>query len=102
MKVQLVTLDELPAEGSKIVSFFHKEVHVYLAGGAPRAVANVCLHLGGPLECIDGAFVCPWHGARFDMSTGEKTQGPAPKGARLMRLPTIVENGALFYVWGEV
>lgn len=101
MKVQLIALNAIPAEGSTIVPFFGKEIHVYRVDGVPRAVANVCMHLGGPLECRDGKFVCPWHGARFDMASGQKIDGPAPSGARLMRLPTVIENDALFYVWGE-
>ncbi|MCK5747278.1 MAG: Rieske 2Fe-2S domain-containing protein, partial [Oricola sp.] len=49
----------------------------------------------------DGAFVCPWHGARFDMTNGQKLDGPAPASARLMFLPTRIEGEELLYVWGE-
>lgn len=101
MRVQRIALNDIPEEGSTIVPFFGKEIHVYRVDGVPRAVANVCMHLGGPLECKDGEFVCPWHGARFDVASGQKIDGPAPQGARLMRLPTVIETDALFYVWGE-
>jgi nitrite reductase/ring-hydroxylating ferredoxin subunit len=101
MKHELIKLADIPAEGSVIVPFFGRELHVYLAEGRPRAVANVCLHFGGPLECRDGAFVCPWHGARFDRASGRRIDGPAPKDSRLMALSTRVEGDALFYVWGE-
>lgn len=102
MKVELIKIADIPAEGSKVISFFGKELHVYLAGGIPRAVANVCMHFGGPLECRDGALVCTWHNARFDMDTGQRIDGPAPANSRLMRLSTRIEGDALFYVWGEV
>ena len=35
------------------------------------------------------------------MATGERLDGPASKGSRLMFLSTRVEGEALYYVWGE-
>jgi nitrite reductase/ring-hydroxylating ferredoxin subunit len=101
MKVELAKLSDIPETGSILVPFFGRELHLYRVEGVPCAVANVCLHFGGPLECRDGAFVCPWHGASFDMATGVRTGGPAPRDARLMVLSTRVEGDALVYVWGE-
>lgn len=44
-----------------------------------RALHAVCPHTGGPLElgqlekdCVR----CPWHGARFDLETGQALSGP--------------------------
>lgn len=101
MKYELCKLAEIPETGTIIVPFFGREVHVYRIDGQVRAVANTCLHFGGPLECRDDKLVCPWHGASFDMATGERLTGPAPTNSRLMRLSTCEENGGLFYVWGE-
>jgi nitrite reductase/ring-hydroxylating ferredoxin subunit len=101
MKVELCKISDIPEEGSKIVPFFGREVHVYKVEGQPRAVANVCLHFGGPLECQAGKFVCPWHGAEYSMADGRRLKAPAPPNARLMFLSTRVEDDALHYVWGE-
>jgi nitrite reductase/ring-hydroxylating ferredoxin subunit len=101
MKVELCKIDEVPESGSKIIPFFGREVHVYKANGRPRAVANACLHFGGPLEYQDGEFVCPWHNAAYAMEDGSRLRGPAPRNSRLMFLSTRVEEGALHYVWGE-
>ncbi len=101
MKHELIKLKDIPPEGSKIVPFFGRELHVYLNDGKPKAVANACLHFGGPLECKEGKLVCAWHNASFDMSTGERLEGPAPKGSKLMALSTRAEGDALYYVWGE-
>ncbi len=49
MKHKLIKLKDIPTSGSKIVPFFGRELHVYLNDGKPKAVANVCLHFGGPL-----------------------------------------------------
>jgi nitrite reductase/ring-hydroxylating ferredoxin subunit len=100
MQHELCKVSDIPETGTKIVPFFGREVHVYKTGKSIRAAANVCMHFGGPLDCKDGKLVCPWHGASFDLATGERLDGPAPKGSKLMFLSTRVENDALFYVWG--
>ena len=101
MKHEICKLADIPAEGSIVVPFFGREAHVYRTGGRARAVANTCLHFGGPLDCKEGKFVCPWHNASFDMVTGERLTGPAAKDAKLMFLSTRVQGDALYYVWGE-
>jgi len=48
--------------------------------GALFAVTRRCRHLGADLAngSIDreGCLVCPWHGARYDVTTGRMTRGP--------------------------
>jgi nitrite reductase/ring-hydroxylating ferredoxin subunit len=83
------------------VPFFGRKVHVHKVNGKPRAVANVCNHFGGPLECQNSKFVCSWHGAEFSMEDGRRLQAPAPPNARLLFLSMRVEDGVLNYVWGE-
>lgn len=49
-------------------------------GEQVRAVGGLCPHLGAPLEqgwLHRGELVCPWHGSRFDLDSGEPTQGPS-------------------------
>ena len=99
MKFEICRVDEIPESGSKIIPFFGREVHVYRVNGKPRAVANICLHFGGPLECQDGKFVCAWHKAEYAMEDGKRLAGPAPANSRLMFLSTRVEDGVLNYVW---
>jgi nitrite reductase/ring-hydroxylating ferredoxin subunit len=102
MKHMICEIGDLPPEGdARVFPFFGREVQVWRSGDHVRAAANVCLHLGGPLECKEGAFVCPWHGARFNMADGRRIDGPVAANARLMMLPTKVEDGTLVYVWGE-
>ncbi|HEY5336227.1 MAG TPA: Rieske (2Fe-2S) protein [Mycobacteriales bacterium] len=50
--------------------------------GAPVAMDNRCTHRGGGL--VEGTRVgscveCPWHGSRFDLTTGAVTRGPATR-----------------------
>jgi nitrite reductase/ring-hydroxylating ferredoxin subunit len=101
MKVALCRVDEIPAEGTKTVDFFGRQVLVYRVDGAPKAAANVCMHLGGPLRHEGEKFVCAWHGAEFSCLDGRRLKGPARAETRLMFLPTRIEDGQLLYVYGE-
>ena len=50
------------------------------AEGQLFAVTRRCRHLRADLADgsidPDGCLVCPWHGARYDISTGRMTRGP--------------------------
>jgi Rieske Fe-S protein len=69
------------------------------AGDAPEReaarITNVCLHHGGPLSLEGDTFVCEWHGSTFEARTGKAISGPVRPDARLMMLPTRVEDGVL-------
>ena len=50
------------------------------ASGDLCAIANTCSHFGGPLaegEREGDIVVCPWHGSRFDVCSGDVEGGPA-------------------------
>jgi len=101
MKIPLCKLDEIPEEGTKKIDFFRREVLVLKVDGKPKAILNVCMHLGGPMKQEDGKLVCEWHGAEFDCRDGLRLKGPARRDSRLITLPTRVEDGTLNYVYGE-
>ncbi len=45
-----------------------------LPDGSVRALDNSCPHIGGPIvdgAIEDGCVVCPWHGWRFVLATGQ-------------------------------
>jgi nitrite reductase (NADH) small subunit len=82
--VKLTTESELPGEG---------EAREFKLGGKTVCVANVCLHMGGPLGqgYIDGSkIVCPWHGWEYEISTGALGDDPRSK---LAVYPLRIENG---------
>jgi len=72
---------ELPEDGMRRVEV--EEVGVLLSrssGGEVCAIAATCNHFSGPLEQgeRDGdTVVCPLHGSRFDLCSGEVIDGPA-------------------------
>ena len=57
---------------------------------------NACVHQGLTLDggmIDDGVLVCPWHGFRFEATTGECISAP---GAQLDQVPTRIDDG---HVW---
>lgn len=101
MKVPLCKLDEIPEQGTQKVDFFGREVFMFRVDGEPKALLNVCMHLGGPMQLKDGKLVCEWHNAEFDCKQGLRLKGPARRDSRLIFLPTQIEDGTLSYVYGE-
>jgi nitrite reductase (NADH) small subunit len=65
--------------------------------GAVRATGASCPHADGPLGdgFLDGQeVVCPWHGWRFDVTTGDCTR-PAAQ-ARIPTYPVRIEDGTVW------
>lgn len=79
--VKVATVDEVPLNGSLLVQYDGTEVALFNLNGEIYAIENVCTHDGGPLvegTIINGCEVmCPRHGARFDIRTGEALSFPA-------------------------
>jgi nitrite reductase/ring-hydroxylating ferredoxin subunit/uncharacterized membrane protein len=49
-------------------------------GDAILALHDQCAHAGGPLsggQIVDGSVECPWHGSRFELTTGHRRRGPS-------------------------
>ena len=77
---KVATIDEIPIGQAKVVEVSGSEIAIFNIGGSYHAIDNTCTHVGGPLSEgeIDGAEVtCPWHGAMFDVTTGQVLGPPA-------------------------
>jgi nitrite reductase/ring-hydroxylating ferredoxin subunit len=101
MRSALIRVDEIPQNGAVTVDLLGREVLVMLLNGKPRVFANVCVHHGGPLTLDGDTLTCQWHGAQYDARTGRVTSGPPRPDARLIMLPTRMEEGVLTYVYDE-
>jgi nitrite reductase (NADH) small subunit len=70
-------------EGSgKVVNVEGRSIALFRVKNDYFALANVCLHRGGPLGegNLNGSVVtCPWHGWKFDVRTGSFTIIPTLK-----------------------
>ena len=76
-----ISPSSMPEEG-KPVAVEHGDASILLARveGRVHACAGKCTHFGGPLEQgrqCGREVVCPWHHARFDVTTGRMTAPPA-------------------------
>ena len=75
--------DEVAPGQGKMVEVSGKKIALFPVEGAIYAIDDTCTHRGGPLSegVLDGKEVtCPWHGATYDVTTGEGLGPPAPKG----------------------
>jgi 3-phenylpropionate/trans-cinnamate dioxygenase ferredoxin subunit len=101
MRNALIHVNEIPPNGAITVELLGREVLVMLLNGKPRAFANACMHHGGPLALSGDTLTCQWHGAQYEARTGRVIAGPVRPDARLIMLPTRVEDGVLTYVYDE-
>lgn len=64
--------------------------------GEVFALENLCSHDGGELgegSLIEGQVMCPRHGARFDIKTGDAKSMPAAVG--IGTYPVKIDQGAI-------
>jgi 3-phenylpropionate/trans-cinnamate dioxygenase ferredoxin subunit len=60
------------------------------------AFTDNCTHISGPLnegELQGCVITCPWHGAQFDITTGQVLRGPARQS--LMTYPVKIEGESI-------
>jgi nitrite reductase/ring-hydroxylating ferredoxin subunit len=78
------------APGSEIlVELDGEPIALFNVDGTYYAIGDTCTHSGGPLSegDLDGEVVtCPWHGAQFDVKTGEAMSPPATEPVRSYRV----------------
>ena len=73
-------LSELPAGTGKQVTINGQTIAVFAEGERVFAIGGICPHRGAPLSegmCQQGQVVCPWHAARFDLTSGQNLCPPA-------------------------
>ncbi|RPI45873.1 MAG: non-heme iron oxygenase ferredoxin subunit [Betaproteobacteria bacterium] len=86
--------DELGAGQWRLVEVDGTRIAVFNIEGAYHAIEDVCTHDGGDLAsgCLEGdVIVCPRHGARFSVRTGEALSAPAYEPTATF--PVRVERG---------
>lgn len=94
--VKVATRADLPIGASHAVRVGDTSLALFNVNGSLYAIDNICPHAGGPLargtlSGPDGAIVvCPLHGWRFDVRTG---QSPHLRGEHLRTFPVrVVED----------
>lgn len=98
MKENEFRAGDLQPGQTKLVQLDGQGVAVYNVGGTFYATADECTHRGGPLSegDLEGTVVtCPFHGSRFDVTTGKVVRGPADKPVQTFR---VVRDGEIVRV----
>ena len=79
--VKVAETKDIAAGTGILVELGGERIALFNVDGAFYAIGDTCTHSGGPLSegDLDGEVVtCPWHGAEFDVKTGEVVSPPAP------------------------
>lgn len=94
--VSVAKVGDLAPGSHRVVDVDGAAVVVFNLGGEYFAIEDVCTHDGGQLTggTIEGGeIVCPRHGARFSIRTGEALTAPAYEP--IAKFPVRVENGVI-------
>ena len=92
--VTVAPVDAMPPGAWRVVDVDGAAIAVFNLDGAYFAIADVCTHDAGQLTggAVEGdEIVCPRHGARFSIRTGEALTAPAYEPTDTF--PTRVVNG---------
>ena len=97
-KIHVAPLDEFPPGSTKIVTVGWTSIGVYNCNGKLYALEDRCSHDDGPLcegEWEEGEcqVICPRHGARFDIRSGQALTLPAYLPVETF--PVRVEDGVV-------
>jgi len=94
--VKVATTDEMTPGQAKMVQVDDKKIALFQVEGGFYALDDTCTHRGGPLSEgeIEGEQVtCPWHGAIYNITSGQVLSPPAPQG--VASYPVRVEGTAI-------
>lgn len=94
--IDVAGVDDIPPGSRRVVDVDGAQIAVFNVGGEFFAIEDVCTHDGGELASgvLEGdQVICPRHGARFCVRTGEALSAPAYEATA--KLPVRVENGTV-------
>ncbi|KAF8842076.1 FAD/NAD(P)-binding domain-containing protein [Paxillus ammoniavirescens] len=97
--IPVCSLSDLRDGQMKEVTFEGEgKVLLHRLGDDVHATSAFCTHYGAPLAkgvlTADGRVVCPWHGACFNVCTGDIEDAPAP--AAIHSFKTRVKDGKVY------
>lgn len=97
-KVVVGKTSDIPQGKLAHVTAGGKEILVANVGGKYYATSNICTHAGAELhegELDDRELTCPWHGSKWDVTTGSLIWYPQ-KLDPLGSFKVSVEDGSVY------
>ncbi len=90
--VDVAGVGDVPPGTGRLVEAEGHMIALLNDGGRFYALGNECSHRGGPLAdgaVADGRVTCPWHGAQFDLATGNPVSPPARQAVLAYRVVVL-------------
>jgi nitrite reductase (NADH) small subunit len=95
-RVRIASAGEVALGEGRVVDAAGRSIALFNVGGTYYATDNTCPHRGGPLgdgDLTGSIVMCPWHGWRWDVTTGANANNPA---VTVACFPVTVEQGEIF------
>ena len=95
--VRVGKASDVPEGRAEVFDVEDRKIAVFRIEGGFYAIEDICTHDGGPLaegEVEDHEVICPRHGARFDIRTGQALTLPAVTPVE--SYPVRVEGNELY------
>ena len=94
--VRAISEGDLPPGGCMEIALGGRAVALFNVAGRFYAIANTCLHRGGPLGqgmLTEQVVMCPWHAWTWDVTTGENT---ANADLKMSCYEVMVQDGQVY------
>jgi 3-phenylpropionate/trans-cinnamate dioxygenase ferredoxin subunit len=75
----IAKINEIPESGAKYFNLSGRDILIIKYGKNYYAIDRFCSHMGGDLSkgsIEKNIIICPRHGSRFDIKSGESIAGP--------------------------
>lgn len=95
--VRVASVADIASGTGRMVQAGEATIALFNVGGTFYAIDNRCTHVGGPLSqgrLSENVVTCPWHGSRFDVTTGQVVGPPARRPVQAY--PARVQGDGVF------
>jgi len=95
---KIASLKQVPQGELVKVEFQGKNILLVNIKDKIHALENNCAHVGGPLDegsLTENKIRCPWHGAEYDVTTGEATEDSNIPGLQVKKYNVKIEGDSI-------